>query len=69
MGLLLGASIMTVFELVDLIIYNILWKSGVNKVSSQKTREKLPIRNSHFADMQDIKSLPPKTPPPKLAFT
>ena len=44
MGLLLGGSILTLFELVDLFVYNTAWKAGhtvsrANKLQSNPTSE------------------------------
>lgn len=42
MGLLLGASVLTVFELLDLLIYNLFDKLTTKK---NKNAEKLPEKN------------------------
>ena len=52
MGLLLGASVMTIFELLDLIFYNLSVKLFTRRDFSKDNKEKLPPDT-----FEDVKSI------------
>ena len=54
MGLLLGASVMTIFEFVDLIIYNTCLRClRSRKVSDRKTAYKIKLEKSSGKDIKN----------------
>ena len=56
MGLLLGGSILTLFELLDLLIYNAAWKARhkVSSVNKLDTKTTMPSRSDSASDSDFI---------------